>query len=343
MVSAPTTFADDVKKSQDGIKILLVGDIDPKPFDRYQVERVSQEIAFKGGLLQRMNGVHALGTMTPGCIDQALFEAATSLRVIACFGPEPWSPALEASARKRGITLLNAPDRLVNDEHGHAELIIGQLISLSRQLGDRNMEMHDKIWRKKSQGCYEVRHKTLGLIGGYSTSLSVLAEALGMSVVYHCDIDNVLPFGRARAAPIERVLQSTFVCVLGDTKRWLSSIKHTCLIACMDHVESLQTVVQALHAGTLLGAAIELPCPPPAQLVAGCPNLILTPRTARWTVERQTVCAEHVTTSLLQHLQRITPQLISPPPPSYNSEDQLLSLCNALAGARVGIETSILY
>lgn len=172
------------------------------------------------------------------------------------------------------------------------------------------MEMHDMIWRKESQGCQEIRQKTLGLVGRYSTPLSVLAEALGMSVVYHDVMDNVLPFGRARPAPIERVLQSTFVCVLDDPKRWLPRMKHTRLIACMDHVESLQMVVQALHAGSLLGAAIELPCPPPPHLVEGCPNLILTPRTARWTVERQTACAEHVSTRLLRHLEQLTVSFI---------------------------------
>ena len=79
-----------------------------------------------------------------------------------------------------------------------AELVIGEVVALARQLIDRGSEMHQGTWKKVSKGCYEIRGKTLGIVGyGHiGSQVSVLAEAMGMSIVFY-DIMNLMPLGRA--------------------------------------------------------------------------------------------------------------------------------------------------
>jgi D-3-phosphoglycerate dehydrogenase len=80
-----------------------------------------------------------------------------------------------------------------------AELVIAEIIGLSRQLCDRSMEMHNGVWNKVSKGCWEIRGKTLGIVGyGHiGSQLSVLAEAFGMRVIFY-DIIPIMPLGSAR-------------------------------------------------------------------------------------------------------------------------------------------------
>jgi len=83
-----------------------------------------------------------------------------------------------------------------------AELVIAEIISLARQLGDRSNELHKGTWNKVSAKCWEIRGKTLGIIGyGHiGSQLSVLAEAMGMSVIYY-DVVNLMAMGTARQVP----------------------------------------------------------------------------------------------------------------------------------------------
>lgn len=78
-------------------------------------------------------------------------------------------------------------------------MVIAEIISLSRQLGDRNKEMHTGMWKKVSAGCHEIRGKTLGIVGyGHvGSQLSVLAEAFGMTVLYY-DVLQMMALGTAK-------------------------------------------------------------------------------------------------------------------------------------------------
>lgn len=90
------------------------------------------------------------------------------------------------------------PHSSLGANHTIAELVIGEIICLARQLTDRSMEMHHKVWKKISAGCYEIRGKTLGIVGyGHiGSQVSVLAEAMGMTVLYY-DVNTLMPLGRA--------------------------------------------------------------------------------------------------------------------------------------------------
>src|SRR5208282_2745764 len=97
----------------------------------------------------------------------------------------------------KGIPVFNAP---FGNTRSVAEMILAEIISLARCLGQRSMEMHSRSWKKISNGCYEVRGKTLGIVGygNIGSQISTLAEALGMRVVFY-DVVSKLPLGNARS------------------------------------------------------------------------------------------------------------------------------------------------
>ena len=98
----------------------------------------------------------------------------------------------------RGIPVFNAP---FGNTRSVAEMIIAEIVMLSRQLGQRTMEMHNRTWKKVSKDCHEVRGKTLGIIGyGHiGSQVSTLAEAFGMRVLFF-DVLSKLPLGNAKPA-----------------------------------------------------------------------------------------------------------------------------------------------
>src|SRR5207237_10496304 len=100
------------------------------------------------------------------------------------------------AARERGVPVFNAP---FSNTRSVAELVIGEIIMLCRGIPQRNAAAHRGVWMKSVAGAVEVRGKTLGIVGyGHiGTQVGVLAEGLGMRVVYH-DIEGKLPLGNAR-------------------------------------------------------------------------------------------------------------------------------------------------
>src|SRR5690606_2507227 len=100
------------------------------------------------------------------------------------------------AARERGIAVFNAPH---SNTRSVAELVLGEAIMLLRGIPQKNAAAHQGKWLKSAAGSYEMRGKTLGIIGygSIGTQLSVLAEALGMNVVYY-DVVTKLPLGNAR-------------------------------------------------------------------------------------------------------------------------------------------------
>ena len=126
----------------------------------------------------------------------AVLEGA-SLLTLGCFCIGTNQVDLDA-ANRSGVPVFNAP---FSNTRSVAELIIAEIIVLARQLGDRSREVHAGTWRKVAAGCYEVRGKTLGIVGyGHiGRQLGVLAEALGMRVLFY-DHAAKLPMGNNTAA-----------------------------------------------------------------------------------------------------------------------------------------------
>ncbi|KAG8983800.1 hypothetical protein FRB90_005757, partial [Tulasnella sp. 427] len=145
-------------------------------------------------LVEKIGQYHAIGIRSKTKITAKVLKAAAKLLVIGCFCIGTNQVDLE-TASKIGIPVFNSP---FSNSRSVAELVMSEVIALSRQLVDRANEMRQGTWNKVSKSCWEVRGKTLGIVGyGHiGSQLSVLAEAFAMRVLYY-DVLNIMPLGNA--------------------------------------------------------------------------------------------------------------------------------------------------
>ena len=154
--------------------------------------------------------MHVLGIRSRTQVTERVLSEARRLLTLGAFCIGTNQVALEAAGR-RGVPVFNAP---FSNTRSVAELVLAEVIALARRLADRSREMHEGRWRKGAPSSYEVRGKTLGIVGyGHiGTQVGVLAEAVGMHVLYH-DVAPKLPMGNNRPAEsLEALLaQADFV------------------------------------------------------------------------------------------------------------------------------------
>lgn len=205
-----------------------------------------------------------------------------------------------------------------------AELVLGELIALARQMFDRSMELHTKqFWNKQSSRCYEVRGKTLGIVGyGHvGSQLSVLAEALGMKVIFY-DIIPKLSLGNATYVDSldDLLKQSDFVTLhvpaTPDTQNMISTPQlqmmkngSYLLNASRGHVVDVAAAAKALKDGHLAGAAFDVFPYEPAEAkepfkseLVGMPNTILTPHIGGSTEEAQAGIGLEVARKIISYI-----------------------------------------
>ena len=149
-------------------------------------------------LIRRLEGVHLLGIRSRTKVTPRVLEAAERLIAIGCFCIGTDQVALE-EARRRAIPVFNAP---FSNTRSVAELVLGQIIMLMRGIFPKSVAAHRGEWIKSAANSWEVRGKTLGIVGygNIGAQLSVLAESLGMHVIYY-DPTPKLPLGRAESYP----------------------------------------------------------------------------------------------------------------------------------------------
>ena len=109
-------------------------------------------------LMEKIRDLHCIGNRSKTKLTKKVLDAAEKLGVIGCFCIGTNQVDLEVAAQK-GIAVFNSP---FSNSRSVAELVLAEIVLLSRQLGDRNKEMHQGIWAKVSANCYEIRGKTLG-------------------------------------------------------------------------------------------------------------------------------------------------------------------------------------
>jgi D-3-phosphoglycerate dehydrogenase len=211
-----------------------------------------------------------------------------------------------------------------------AELVIGEIIALSRQLGDRSREMHDGVWNKVSKGCWEVRGKTVGIVGyGHiGSQLSVLAESFGMRVLFY-DVLNMMPLGSAQqVGTLEQLLAlADFVTLhvpeLPETTNMITSkqlklMKQGSYLInnARGKVVKIPDLVDAVKTGHLAGAALDVYPSEPASNgpnfndnlngweseLRALPNIILTPHIGGSTEEAQHAIGQEVAVALGKYL-----------------------------------------
>jgi D-3-phosphoglycerate dehydrogenase len=202
-----------------------------------------------------------------------------------------------------------------------AELIIAEIILLSRRLGDKSNDMHKGVWDKSAKDCHEIRGKTLGIVGyGHiGSQLSVMAESLGMNVIFY-DIISVLPLGNSkRKETLEEVLtQADFVTLHVPktdqtknmiTEKELKMMKKSSYLlnASRGTVVDIPALANSLKSGHLAGAAVDVyPTEPEANIknwqneLQSCPNTILTPHIGGSTEEAQYAIGLEVADKLIK-------------------------------------------
>src|SRR6201996_8891784 len=156
-------------------------------------------------LIEEIRDVHLLGIRSKTQITAKVLAAAKKLQAIGCFCIGVNQVDLKA-ATNSGVVVFNAP---YSNTRSVAELVIGLAIMLIRRIPDKNKAAHEGTWMKEAKGSYELRGKTLGIIGygNIGSQVSVLAEALGMKVIFY-DVETKLPLGNAEDADTLKELVS---------------------------------------------------------------------------------------------------------------------------------------
>lgn len=271
-------------------------------------------------LIKEVKDAHLLGIRSKSHITPAVLNAAGKLQAIGCFCIGVNQVNL-SQATANGVSVFNAP---YSNTRSVAELVIGLSVMLIRRIPDKNKAAHEGIWLKESKGSYELRGKTLGIIGygNIGAQVSVLAEALGMKVIFY-DIVTRLPLGNAQSRKsMKDVLQEADIVTLhvpetAQTKNLISAgvFKHFKKGAILinyarGQVVDLDALALALQSGQLSGAAIDVyPVEPekngdvfhtPLQKL---PNVILTPHIGGSTEEAQANIGEDVSLKLINFLE----------------------------------------
>ena len=326
-----------------------------------QVEKITKALS-EEDLIKEIKDVHILGIRSKTHISPKVLDAARKLQAIGCFCIGVNQVDLR-SATEHGVAVFNAP---YSNTRSVAELVIAASIMLIRRIPDKNKSAHEGVWMKDSKGSYELRGKTLGIIGygNIGTQVSVLAEALGMKVMFY-DVETKLPMGNAvDAKSLKELLKRSDVITLHvpETTQTTNLINKTNLKHfkkgsilinyARGEVVDLEALQMALKNGQLSGAAIDVyPWEPekngdkfqtPLQNI---PNVILTPHIGGSTEEAQQNIGEDVSMKLFHFLEKgitngshTVPALSLPP---QEGAHRILHIHNNVPGVLSEINTRL--
>jgi D-3-phosphoglycerate dehydrogenase / 2-oxoglutarate reductase len=271
-------------------------------------------------LINEIKDIHLLGIRSKSKITAKVLDAAKKLQAIGCFCIGVNQVDLK-SATSHGVTVFNAP---YSNTRSVAELVIGLSVLLIRRIPDKNRAAHAGIWLKEAKGSFELRGKTLGIIGygNIGTQVSVLAEGLGMRVIFY-DTVTKLPLGNAVAKMTlkEVVSQSDIVTLHVPetaqtknliTKAVLKQFKKGAILLnyARGEVVDLAALANAIKEEHISGAAIDVyPWEPEKNgdrfetPLQNLPNVILTPHIGGSTEEAQENIGADVSNKLFQFLE----------------------------------------
>ena len=305
------------------IKILLLEGIHPCAMEVLRSAGYSQVEALPGALpddelKRKIADAHFVGIRSRTQLTEEVFAHAHKLVAVGCFCIGTNQVDLNA-ARERGIAVFNAP---YSNTRSVAELVLAEAILLLRGIPEKNAVAHRGGWLKSADNAYEIRGKTLGIVGygSIGTQLSVLAEALGMHVAFY-DVVSKLPLGNARQVPDLHTLlgQSDIVSLhvpeLPSTAGMIGAAEIAAMKpggilinAARGTVVEIESLADALKAKKLLGAAIDVfPVEPRTNKdefqspLRGLDNVILTPHIGGSTMEAQANIGLEVAEKLVKY------------------------------------------
>lgn len=291
------------------IKFLLLEGVHPKAIATLENAGYTNIELLKGSLdedslAKKLQGVHFLGIRSRTQLTDRVFAAADKLIAVGCFCIGTNQVDL-ASARRHGVAVFNAP---YSNTRSVAELVLAEAIMLARGVPEKSMKAHRGVWQKTAQNSFEVRGKTLGIVGygSIGSQLSVLAESLGMKVMFH-DVITKLPLGNAvQADSLDHLLSEADVVTLhvpetAATQNMFAAAQFNAMKpgsifinAARGTVVEIDDLVTVLKSGHLGGAAIDVfPVEPRSNddefvsPLRGIDNVILTPHVGGSTQEAQ--------------------------------------------------------
>ena len=307
------------------IKILLLENISDAAVEELQqsgyleIRKINGALS-EAELVKAVKGVHLLGIRSKTQITKKVIAAADKLLAIGCFCIGVNQVDLK-EATEKGIAVFNAP---YSNTRSVAELVIGLCVMLIRKIADKNAAAHRGEWLKEARGSFELRGKTLGIIGygNIGSQVSTMAEAMGMQVIYY-DTATKLPLGNAKQIrDLALLLKQSNIVTLhvpsdATTRNMINaetlrSLQKGSILLNYSRgdVVDLDALKKAIDKGVIAGAAIDVfPSEPEKNgdpffsILQNLPNVILTPHIGGSTEEAQANIGLDVTAKLIKYLE----------------------------------------
>ncbi len=305
------------------IKILLLENISDSAVEELNasgyagIKRLSGALG-EADLIREIKGVHILGVRSKTRVTEKVLEKADKLLAVGAFCIGVNQIDLKAATEK-GVAVFNAP---YSNTRSVAELVVGLCVVLIRKIADKNAAAHRGVWLKDATGAFELRGKTLGIVGygNIGSQVSVMAEALGMNVVYY-DVLMKLPHGNAKQIRDlkELLKQSNIVTLHVPSDATTRNMINAETLAQMPKgaillnysrgdVVDLNALKKFIESGAISGAAIDVFPDEPEKNgdefscnLQNLPNVILTPHVGGSTEEAQANIGLDVTAKLINY------------------------------------------
>ncbi len=290
------------------LRVLLLEQIHPDAAELLQsadFEVVSLDRALdEDELVEAIANVHLLGVRSKTHVTERALAAAPQLLAVGAFCIGTNQIDLTAAA-ERGIAVFNAP---FSNTRSVVEMAIAELIALTRRLVEKNASMHQGVWDKSATGAHEIRGRTLGIVGygNIGTQLSVLAESLGMRVLFYDSADRLALGNAQRSNSLKDLLHDSDIVTLHvDGRPENRNIFGEAEFAAMrpgslflnlsrGFVVDYAALRRQIELGHIAGAAVDVfPVEPKGRgdefssELRGLPNVILTPHIGGSTEEAQ--------------------------------------------------------
>ena len=254
------------------IKVLLLEKLDKSARDLFEKEGYDVEThdgsLSENKLIDKIKKVSILGIRSKTHISKKVIKSSNRLLSIGAFCIGTNQINLNACA-KAGITVFNAP---YSNTRSVVEIVIGQIINLLRSVIEKSNDLHDGIWRKDSINSYEIRNKTIGIIGygNIGSQLSVICESLGMKVIYY-DIVDKLSIGNAKKHDsLDSILKESDIVslhvdgredntnLIGEREINLMKEKSILINYSRGNIVNINALKENLLNNKLMGAAIDV-------------------------------------------------------------------------------------
>jgi D-3-phosphoglycerate dehydrogenase / 2-oxoglutarate reductase len=307
------------------IKILLLENISDSAVEEFrhggytEIKKISGALS-ETDLMKEIRGAHILGIRSKTRVTENVLEKADKLLAVGAFCIGVNQVDLKC-ATQRGIAVFNAP---YSNTRSVAELVIGLCVVLIRKITDKNAAAHRGVWQKEAKGSFELRGKTLGIVGygNIGSQVSVMAEAMGLNVIYF-DISTKLPHGNAKQIRDlkELLRQSDIVTLHVPSDKTTRNMINDETLAAMKpgaillnyargDVVDLDALKKYVENGGIAGAAVDVFPEEPEKNgdrfespLQNLPNVILTPHIGGSTEEAQAHIGLDVTAKLIKYLE----------------------------------------